>query len=276
MKNFFYVFLILFAACANKPSQKDETVDSQPQLSHNAEFQSLLDSAKLEGAILIFDPGSNMYVSNDFSHAKTGFLPASTYKVPNSIIALETGVVENDSTLFKWDGEPRSLKMWETDMIFREAFQRSCVPCYQQIAREVGVMRMREMLDKLAYGNMVVDSSSIDLFWLQGPSRISQFEQIDFIQRLYQQELPISQRTMDLMKKIMFIEEKPGYRIYGKTGWSIRDGFNNGWFVGYVEKGEQVYYFATNVSPGEGFDMDQFAPIRTLVTKEALRELDII
>lgn len=94
-------------------------------------------------------------------------LPASTFKITNSIIALETGVVENDSTLLKWNGEKRRFKNWEQDLILRDAFHFSCVPCYQEIARKVGENKMNKFLKKLDYGNMKVDSSNLDLFWLE-------------------------------------------------------------------------------------------------------------
>lgn len=273
---FFFVSLLIIAACTPGTEKRNDSQESESRQTYVPEFQTIIDSVKLDGAILLFDPLTNTYLSNDFEYARRGFLPASTFKIPNSIIALETGVVEDDSTLLKWDGKPRRLKSWETDLIFKQAFLRSCYPCYQEIARKVGHLQMRAYLDKLQYGHMMVDSNSIDHFWLEGPSRISQFEQIDFIRRLHQKKLPISEWTTNLMKKLMFIEEKPGYRLFGKTGWSITDDFHNGWFVGYVEKGAHVYYFATNVSPGEGFDMDDFGRIRALITKEALKKANIV
>lgn len=238
-------------------------------------FQSILDSAQVNGSILVYDSRKNIYYSNDFERCSQGHLPASTFKIPNSIIALETGVVESDSTLFQWDGEKRRLAIWEQDLIFRDAFHRSCVPCYQEIARKIGFSRMQEYLSKLDYGEMVVDSATIDLFWLEGDSKISPFQQIDFLQRFYNSELPISSRTEDIMKKLMVIEENEGYRLSGKTGWSIRNGNNNGWFVGYLEKGPDVYIFATNIDPSTEFNMDLFPMIRKDITLTALFRLPI-
>ena len=161
------------------PPPSSEGFDSIP----HAAFQQIIDSSLVKGAVLIYDPQKNTYYSNDFDWAKTGHLPASTFKIPNSIIALETGVVENDSTLFKWDGKKRALAIWEKDMILHEAFHRSCVPCYQEIARKIGVARMKAHLRKFDYGYMLVDSSNLDIFWLEGASRINQFQQIDFLSR---------------------------------------------------------------------------------------------
>lgn len=239
-------------------------------------FQTILDSADVTGAILIFDAEADRYYSNDFAWCEKGQLPASTFKIPNSIIALETGVVENDSLLFKWDGKKRAFKMWEKDLFFRDAFKYSCVPCYQEVARKIGVDRMRAYLAKLDYGNIQVDSSNLDLFWLTGTSTITPFQEIDFLKRFYQSNLPISKRTEKLVKSIMILRENEAYTLSGKTGWTMDDDKNNGWFVGFVETKNKVYYFATNVEPNATFDMALFPKIRKEVTDQALQEMNII
>jgi len=233
------------------------------------EFLTILDSANVTGAILVFDPQKNVYYSNDFTWCETGHLPASTFKIPNSIIALETGVIESDSALIKWDGQARRLKVWEKDLLFSEAFHVSCVPCYQEIARKIGTMQMKEYLNKFDYGSMVVDSSNIDIFWLEGESKISQFGQIDFLYRFFNSKLPIALRTEHIMKHMMVIEENDTFRLSGKTGWSIRNGNNNGWFVGYLEKGQEVYFIATNIIPRVEFNMDLFPIIRKEISMKA-------
>lgn len=240
------------------------------------EFKKLLDDFKLNGSILIFDSKNNTYYSNDFKWAKTGHLPASTFKVPNSIIALETGVVENDSSILKWNGKKHSIKKWEQDLKFKDAFKYSCVPCYQEIAKKIGLSRMISYLQKLDYKGMVFDEETIDNFWLEGDSKISQFEQIDFLKRFYFSELSISKRTMDIMKDIMLAERNNNYTLSGKTGWGIRQGHNNGWYVGYVELNNRVYFFATNVEPQKDFNLDNFNDVRIEVTKKALKLLNII
>jgi beta-lactamase class D len=241
-----------------------------------ADFRQILDSANVVGSILVFDPQANTAYSNDFIRCNIGYLPASTFKIPNSIIALETGVVENDSTLFKWNGEKRRLPAWEHDLIFRDAFQVSCVPCYQEIAWKIGVKRMKEYLAKLNYGNMIVDSSNIDVFWLEGESSITMNQQLDFLMRFYNGKLPISERTREIMKRLMFIESSDSWRFSGKTGWVIRNRYNIGWFVGYLEKEQHIYFVVTNIEPKVSFNMNLFPVIRKQITMEALKNLKII
>jgi len=241
-----------------------------------AAFRQILDSANVSGSILVYDAIKDIYYSNNFNRCEIGHLPASTFKIPNSIIALETGVIADDSTMIRWDGQKRRLTAWEQDLVFRDAFHYSCVPCYQEIARKIGVARMKEYLEKLDFGNMIVDSSSIDLFWLEGDSKISQFEQVDFLERLYHCRLPVSKRTGDIMKRLLVIEDNDTFRLSGKTGWSVRNGNNNGWFVGYLEKGDDVYFIATNIDPKVEFNMDLFTVIRREISMQAFRAMGII
>jgi len=251
---------------SNTAGIKYETKDS---------FGKLLDSLNVKGSILIYDTQLKTYYSNDFKWAKIGKLPASTFKIPNSIIALETKIIESDTTLIKWNGEKRGLPVWEQDMTFAKALQVSCVPCYQEIARKVGVKRMKSYLAKLGYPGMEVDSANIDYFWLKGKSKISQFEEIDFLYRFYNSELPIAERTTVIVKRMLVRNTAKGYILSGKTGLISGDKMI-GWFVGYVVKGDNTYYFATNLEPGEKMDGNAFTDVRIGATNAALRQMGII
>jgi beta-lactamase class D len=269
--------LIIIVSCSQQAGHKPI---SENKISNSKvlrpDFQHIIDSAKVKGSILVYDPLTKTSYSNDFSRCDKVFLPASTFKIVNSIIALETGVVENDSTLFKWKGEKRRLPVWEQDLIFKDAFRLSCVPCYQEIARKIGDKRMNEYLKKLNYGNMVVDSANIDVFWLEGESRISMNQQLDFLVRFYNHELPISERTSGIIKKMMLLDSNSSYQFSGKTGWAVRNGNNNGWFAGYLETKNKVYFIVTNIEPEEEFNMDLFPKIRSQISLEAFRKLKII
>lgn len=277
MKPAYLLLLSLFIfSCANKKKSPLSEKSTTKNHFQSQEFQLILDSVDLNGSILIHDFQKDAYYSNDFDWARIGKLPASTYKIPNSIIALETGVIENDSTLFEWDGQPRAVSIWEQDLNFRQAFHFSCVPCYQDIARRIGSDRMNHQLHKLVYGTMKVDTTNIDMFWLEGESAISQFQQIDFLKRFYEKKLPISERTYSIMKNLMVIEENDNYTLSGKTGWSISNNINNGWFVGFVETEKGIYFFASNVEPKGKFDQDSFILARKEVVLKALKQLEII
>lgn len=275
---FFSISILLFSCQEEEKTAKPivKKLPSVPKMIEQKQFQELIDQEQLKGSILIYNLNEDSYYSNDFSWAHVGRLPASTFKIANSIVALETGVVDNDSTLFKWDRKRRRLKAWEQDLIFRDAFHLSCVPCYQEIARKIGVSSMQSYLEKFEYGKMVVDSSNIDLFWLEGESKISQFEQISFLKKFYLEQLPISNQTNTIMKRLMVIEKNEHFTLSGKTGWAIRNDEDNGWFVGYVETKKGVFFFATNVSPQAQFDLNNFPKIRKAITRKAFQILGII
>lgn len=237
------------------------------------EFGVLLDSANMHGVILVFDAMNNTLFTNDFEASKQGHLPASTFKIANSVIGLESGVVDSDTSIFRWDGSPRRLSAWEKDLSLREAFQVSCVPCYQQLAHKIGYSRMHDWLDKLHYGRMVFDSTQTDVFWLEGGSRISPIEQIDFLQRLYEGKLPVSEKTILLMKQLMLLEKHDHWQLSGKTGWAIRNENNTGWFVGYLENTRGVYYFAVLIQPETAFNMELFPIMRKAITMKALEQM---
>lgn len=262
------LIIILFTSIGSNKCTAKEIFSSK--------FQKMIDSFEVSGSILIYDTEEDIYYSNDYDWAKSEHLPASTFKIPNTIIALETGVIENDSTLLKWDGSKRFLKIWEEDMTVRNAYQLSCVPCYREIARKIGLVQMKDYLNKFEYGSMEFDSSNLDMFWLEGNSKISQFGQINFLKKFYYAKLDVSDRTYEIMKRIMLIENDGNYTLSGKTGLSNTNGANNGWYVGYLEIDKKVYFFAVNLEPKEGCPFEQFVKARTTIIKDVFREMNVI
>ncbi|MGJ8745165.1 class D beta-lactamase [Polaribacter sp.] len=274
MKIWFYMlsFLFVSVACAQKQNLKENNAAYVV----SKKIESLLETYNVNGAILIFDSKKNTYYSNDFTKGKETYLPASTYKIINTIIGLETGIIKNEQTVFKWNGEKRAMKVWEKDLILKDAFQKSCVPCYQEVARKIGVESTQVYLQKLQFGTMNVASETIDNFWLVGDSKISPFEQINFLNRFYENRLPITKTTTKIVKNIMKLDVKENFTLSGKTGLAISDTEKMGWFVGFVEVDKKVVYFATKISPKEGVSLQEFIPIRKKITILSLKELGIL
>jgi beta-lactamase class D len=238
-------------------------------------LKRIFDKYGLTGTILILDPETNRRFGYTPSRWDSGYLPASTFKIPNSLIGMETGLMDT-SYVFKWDGQKRRLPQWEKDLTLRDAFRVSCVPCYQDLARRIGAERMKSFLSKMNYPGMDIRADNIDLFWLEGNSRITPRQQVEFLRRLYEEKLPLKKSVMQEMKTIMVNETIPEYTMSGKTGWAVRNGNNYGWFVGWIETKGKVYYIATLVEPKNQEKVDDFAMARKTVTMEALRYMGII
>lgn len=236
------------------------------------DFSVINSDTEIIGSVLIYDLNNNSYYSNDFKWANSGQLPASTFKITNSLIALELGIVEDKNTVFKWNGEQRMFDIWEQDLTFKQAFHYSCVPCYQKIARKIKSKQMNKFIEKFNYGTMEIHADNIDNFWLIGHSKISQFEQIKFLKKLYHSQLPISTRTEQIFKKMFIVKQTDNYILRAKTGLSVNQDKYNGWYVGYIESNNNVYFFATNISPANKYD-NKFNNKRKSYTIKVLEQL---
>lgn len=262
--------LLFLGGCNANRSVLSDVGAEEPKQKRILEFDRVLSEAKLRGAILFLDPVANTLYSNDFVWASTARLPASTFKVPNSIIALETGLAENEESILEWDGRPMDQKIWERDLTLKQAFHLSCVPCYQKIARAIGVKRMKHYTRKFDYGSLDIHKQNIDKFWLEGESKISPLQQIGFLRRFNEKRLSVSDKTYGTMKRMMVMDTVSGYVLRGKTGWAVRNGNDYGWFVGYLQKGNSTLYFAVNVEPYNGLETGEFLKGRKRVMLGAL------
>ncbi|WP_223265232.1 class D beta-lactamase [Nostoc sp. 'Peltigera membranacea cyanobiont' 210A] len=226
-----------------------------------------------EGSILIYDSKNNRIYEHNPQRNATAIAPASTFKIFNALVALETGVVPDDVAVLTWDGIHREIDAWNHDTNLRQAFKDSTVWFYQVLARRAGYERMQQFINKVGYGNRQIGTvADIDHFWLQQPLQITPKEQIKFLQRLYQGDLPFSQRTINLVKDIMVREQTPDYTLRGKTGWLTSTKPNIGWFVGYLEQNKNVYFFATTLDMQKSED----APARIEITRRSLKDLGLL
>jgi len=246
------------------------TEPATPAVVEDSALAAHLERERVTGVIALFDTANGRTQCSDRERCARAYLPASTFKIPSSVIALETGVVEDSESALPWDGKPYLVEAWNRDHTLRSAIQVSCVPCYQRIAREVGSERMKSWLARLEYGNR--DSSGgIDRFWLEGGLRISPLEQIDFLRRLESGALPIAARTREIVMDILTLDVTDSYVFRGKTGLSRPPEVPHdlGWFVGWVEQGPRRVFVATLIDSHPP-DVD-IVPVRRRVSEHALR-----
>ncbi|MEM7033966.1 MAG: class D beta-lactamase, partial [Chloroflexota bacterium] len=201
------------------------------------DFGQFFAEAGVEGAFILYDLNTETYLIYNRERANVAFIPASTFKIFNSLVALETGQVKDDQEIMPWDGVTRNVPGWDQDQNLQSAIRHSAVWYYQELARRIGAEQMAHYVMLADYGNQDI-RGEIDTFWLKGALRITSREQVDFLRALYQNELPFSQRSMDIVKDILIFEEGDDYILRAKTGWGQRFTPQVGWFVGYLEQND--------------------------------------
>lgn len=235
-----------------------------------------------EVTLVVHDIGSGETRRYDADRAAERFGPCSTFKIPNTLIALDTGVVDGPGFLLRWDPERDLRQPWHTDRrwetvaqdhTLRSAFENSIVWYYQEIARRIGATRMTAALERFDYGNRDI-SSGIDRFWLGESLQISANEQVVFLVRLLDGAFG-SDRTRAILDDVMTVETGEAYRLAAKTGLCRTPGGRPaGWYVGYVERpGRPAVVFALHM---EGETWDDVMPHRVPLTRAALAALGVL
>jgi beta-lactamase class D len=238
----------LLAAAAIAPSRAFAHVAPQRSEIRDALAKRFADAGTV-GTFIGYKTDDYLIIASDKDRSGQAFLPASTFKIPNSLIALETGVVgDPDKDVFKWDGVKRSIEAWNQDHSLRSAIGASAVPVYQEIARRIGAERMQKYVDLFEYGNRNI-GGGIDQFWLTGDLRIDPIQQVDFVDRLRRGVLPVSKRSQDLVRDILPLAKAGAATIRAKSGLLGAElgKPSLGWLVGWAEKGSTQTVFALNL-----------------------------
>ncbi len=217
-----------------------EIVSTRPDLT------ALFKAEGVTGTFVLLDVVEEHMTVVNAERAERRYPPASTFKIANSLIALETGAVADVDEVIPYGGKPQMIKAWERDMSLREAIVVSNVAVYQEVARRIGLDRMTEMLEQLGYGSCN-PGKVVDRFWLDGPLEVNAIEQTRFVATLASNSLPLSARSQVLVREVMPFEEINGARLYGKTGWLFGREPQLGWYTGWVERKSAIRAFALNI-----------------------------
>ncbi|MBL3656598.1 class D beta-lactamase [Fulvivirga sediminis] len=245
-------------------------------------YQSLLSECKVEGSVTVYNYQTGQYITNDVEDSNRPTLPASTFKIINSLIALENEVLKDDKELVPWIGkenydESKYGNRPDTyrDMSLADAFKFSVPWVYVELAKDLSKEQYKEVLAKAAYGNNNLSVEGYD-FWNFGGFAVAPVDQIKMLIGLYEEKLPFSKRSFGIVKNMMVEEKTDNYTLRAKTGWTNKDGRDIGWWVGYVEKGEEVYFFATRITKNRNEKNDQFLGCRKHITRKVLQELGVL
>lgn len=224
------------------------------------------------GAFVLYDLNTGQAARYNPQRCAERLLPASTFKILNALIALETGVIPGENYVIKWDSTRYPTAAWNQDHTLRTAMQNSVVWYFQELARRAGPEKMQQYIGEVGYGNRDI-SGSIDSFWLDGALRISADEQVEFLRRLVRGDLPFSKHSMQVVRDILTLEKTSDYTLSGKTGSGQVGDQNIGWFVGYLESSDNVYFFAANIT---GTGPDAQAGKAKEITLQILRDRQLL
>ena len=243
-------------------------------------FTKYFINCNVTGSIAIYDYQAKRWILSNTSGVYRETLPASTFKIINLLIALETGVIKSEKEIVKWNNKADTVKYGYRpeiyhDMTVEEAFDVSAGWVFAELAKKIGKKNYRRYLAACNYGNQDLSNKDDD-FWNFGALGISPVGQVNFLRRLYDYDLPFSKKNIDIVKEVMVTEEGQHYTIRAKTGWTRDGNINTGWWVGYVENDRGVYFFATRLLQDRRFKTAGFGACRKEITKKVLEDLDII
>ncbi|MEM9665021.1 MAG: penicillin-binding transpeptidase domain-containing protein, partial [Bacteroidota bacterium] len=196
------------------------TAPESGRIEEQPDFAPHFEAAGVSGTFVLYDPVAGRTLVHNPERAAEPFLPASTFKILNALIALETGAAADTATVVPWDGVERSIAAWNRDHTLASGFRNSTVWYYQEMARRIGAERMQDYVQRADYGNGDI-GGGLDVFWLMGDLRITALEQVAFLERLHRRELPFSPATMDAVSGIMIEDQGPDYVLRAKTGWGV-------------------------------------------------------
>lgn len=239
--------------------------------SEDQAIAELFSQREIEGTIVISSlHGDRTVIHNDLRAARR-FSTASTFKILNTLISLEEKAISGKDDVMKWDGQVYEFADWNRDQTLESAFKVSCVWCFQKMARRVGAEKYKGYLRSAAYGHLR-EPFEETTFWLDGSLQVSAIEQVALLKKIYLRSLPFSAASYETLRDVMLAEQTPAFTIRAKTGWAARMTPQVGWYVGYVETKDDVWFFATNLE----IRREKELPLRQILTREVLQAKGII
>ncbi|MBA4852481.1 class D beta-lactamase [Emticicia sp. BO119] len=244
------------------------------------DFTTPFKDCNIEGSTSVYDYKNKKWVFSNSNDARIETLPASTFKIINLLIALETQVIKDENEIVKWVGKTDTTLYGYRpdiykDMSVKEAFEVSAGWVFIELAKKIGKEKYKHYLKICQYGNGNLSQNDAD-FWNFGNFAISPINQIEFLIKVYEEKLPFSKKNMEILKKVMITEKTYAYSIRSKTGWTRVSSQDIGWWVGYIERNDNTYFFATRITKKRSTINPEFGQCRKDITKNILRQLNVI
>ena len=237
------------------------------------DFKAHFDRYGVDGCFVLYDEAGNSFIRYNSALCDSGYIPASTFKIPHAVIALEEGIVKDTNEIIKWNGHPWPHPKWNQDQTLKTSLKYSVVWVYTGFAGQIPIKKYYKYVRSFDYGNKNL-AGQPTRFWLAGLFRISANQQVDFLRKFYRHELSVSDRSVNMVKDCIVLEQNEKYKFSGKTGGGmLTDTEYIMWLVGYIEREGKVYYYALNFRSD---NFDGTASARYEITKNILRELRLM
>lgn len=224
-------------------------------------LKKYFDEWNVDGTFALYNNGQGTFQVYNLSRYTDGkYLPASTFKIVNSLIGVEKGVVKDSSSIINWNGVETGRAECDQNLTMNQAFKYSCPNWYQELAKRIGAADMKKYIDTLGYGSFATDfkmEEKLDSFWLENSLKVTADEQLGLMKKLYFDQLPFLNRTQRIVRSMMLQEDNANYKLSYKTGWGYTEEGNNlGWILGWIEENNHPYFFVLQIeSPAKDFNM---------------------
>ena len=226
---------------------------------------------KNKGSFILYDATKDSWQIYNKKYATTRISPVSTYKIYSALFALESKIIFPEQSFLPWNGQHYKYNLWNTDQTLKSAMQNSVTWYFQAIDQQTDLSTIRNYIQKIGYGNQIVDGD-ISSYWADSSLKISPIEQVEMLKKFYYNQFDFSPENIDTVKNSIRLFSTDTGTLYGKTGTEEVNGHNvSGWFIGYIERDNHIYFFATNIQN------EEFAtgPIATELTFSILSNLKL-
>lgn len=200
-----------------------------------------------EGSFVLYDAQADSYRIYNKNQSTLRVSPNSTYKIYSALFGMEANTITSENSTIKWDGEDYPFDSWNRDHNLYTAMANSVNWYFQELDKSMPLDKIQENLKGIHYGNYDV-SAGKERYWMESSLKISPVEQVQLLKAFYFNEFGFEEKNVQAVKDSLRIKELDDFHLSGKTGTGMVNGENiNGWFIGYVENGANIYFFATNI-----------------------------
>ena len=225
-----------------------------------------------QGSFVLYDAKEDHWTIHNMDAATRRVSPDSTWKIYDALLGLEHGVIAPEQSNLSWDGQTWPFEEWNRDQDLASAMAYSVNWYFHSIDQRLGAAAVSDFLHDIGYGNEDM-SGGLSSYWMESTLKISPVEQVELLIRFRENDLGFDQENIDAVKETLRLSSATSAALYGKTGTGRVEGADvNGWFVGYLETSDNVWYFAANIQDSSGATGSR----ATEITENILRDLGIL